>query len=32
MLLQSQAGGIELLPALPDAWPEGFIRGLCARG
>ena len=32
MLLQSQAGEIEFLPALPDAWPNGFIRGLCARG
>jgi alpha-L-fucosidase 2 len=32
MLLQSQAGEIEILPALPAAWPNGFIRGLCARG
>jgi alpha-L-fucosidase 2 len=32
MLLQSQADEIHLLPALPAAWPQGRISGLCARG
>jgi len=32
MLVQGQAGEINLLPALPDAWPTGEVKGLRVAG
>ena len=32
MLMQSARDTIFLMPALPDAWSEGSVKGICARG
>ena len=32
MLIQSQSGEIRLLPAWPEEWKTGEVKGLCARG
>ncbi len=32
MLMQSAPDRIVLLPALPEAWKDGYVQGICARG
>jgi hypothetical protein len=32
MLVASEPGSLHLLPALPEAWPEGAIEGVLCRG
>lgn len=32
MLVQSNENEIRLLPALPDSWETGNVKGICARG
>jgi len=31
MLVRSRPGFLRLLPALPDAWPHGSVRGITTR-
>ncbi len=32
MIVQSWGGEVHLLPALPQAWPQGRLHGVCAHG
>lgn len=32
MLIQSQNGYIEFIPAIPDQWKTGYFKGLCVQG
>lgn len=32
LLIQSHAGGLDIMPSSVDAWPEGAVKGLKARG
>jgi alpha-L-fucosidase 2 len=32
MLVQSTENEIHLLPAIPDTWDSGSVKGICARG
>lgn len=32
MLVQSHGDTIRILPALPEAWKNGYVKGICLRG